>query len=144
MLEGVAYNSRWLHEAVEHFVKRRLDPIRVVGGGAQSDLWCQIHADVLDRTIERVESPLHANLRGAALAAGLALGSLSLPEIAERVPAERTFRPDPANRAVYDRLFDEFPGLHSAQRRMFRRLNRLGSARPSLTGAKRKLLGGRR
>ena len=54
VLEGVAYNNHWLHEAVERFAKRRLDPIRVFGGGAQSDLWCQIHADVMDRTIERV------------------------------------------------------------------------------------------
>ena len=49
VLEGVAYNSRWLNEAVEHFAKRRLDPIRIFGGGAVPDLWCQIHADVMDR-----------------------------------------------------------------------------------------------
>lgn len=127
VLEGVAYNSRWLHEAVERFVGHRLDPVRIVGGGAQSDLWCQIHADVLDRTIERVAQPLHANLRGAALAAGLSLGAVQLAEIAALAPAEQTFRPDPANRAVYDRLYAEFPGLYSSQRSMFRRLNRGGS-----------------
>ena len=76
VLEGVAYNSRWLHDAVEHFTKRRLDHIRFIGGGAQSDLWCQIHADVLDRTIERVADTVDANLRGAALLAGLALGAV--------------------------------------------------------------------
>ncbi len=67
VLEGVAYNSRWLHDAVEQFTKRRLDHLRFIGGGAQSDLWCQIHADVLDRTIERVADPVDANLprRGA-------------------------------------------------------------------------------
>ena len=74
VLEGVAYNSRWLHEAVERFAKRRLDPVRVIGGGATSDLWCQIHADVMGRTIERVAEPLHANLRGAALFAGAGAG----------------------------------------------------------------------
>ena len=56
--------------------QRRLDPVRMVGGGALSDLWCQIHADVMDRTIERVEAPLAANLRGAAIFAGLALGAV--------------------------------------------------------------------
>ena len=49
VLEGVAYNSRWLQHAVERFAHRRLDPLRIFGGGAQSDLWCQIYADVLDR-----------------------------------------------------------------------------------------------
>src|SRR5690606_25884395 len=48
VLEGVAFNSRWLHEAVEKFVGNRLDPVRMIGGGATSDLWCQIHADVMD------------------------------------------------------------------------------------------------
>ncbi len=70
VLEGVAYNARWLHEAVEKFVKQPLDPIRVFGGGAQSDLWCQIHADVMDRTIERLADPMHTGLRGAAFARG--------------------------------------------------------------------------
>ena len=28
--------------------------MRILGGGAQSDLWCQIHADVLDRPIKKV------------------------------------------------------------------------------------------
>ena len=76
VLEGVAYNNLWLHEAVEKFAKRRLDPIRVVGGGAASDLWCQIHADVMDRTIERMAEPLHAQLRGMGIAAGIALGAV--------------------------------------------------------------------
>ena len=39
------------------------------------------------------------------------------------VPAERVFTPDPANRAVYDRLYAEFPRLYQSQRGMFRRLN---------------------
>ncbi|HPB45781.1 MAG TPA: FGGY family carbohydrate kinase, partial [Microthrixaceae bacterium] len=54
VMEGVAINDRWLHDAVEKFAGRTLDNIRVIGGGAQSDLWCQIHADVMGRTIEQV------------------------------------------------------------------------------------------
>ncbi|MFN8640415.1 MAG: FGGY-family carbohydrate kinase [Candidatus Binatia bacterium] len=86
VLEGVAYNNRWLHEAVERFAGRRLDPIRIIGGGALSDLWCQIHADVMDRTIERPAEPLRANLRGAALLAALALGA-DADEVRALVPA---------------------------------------------------------
>ena len=99
VLEGVAYNSRWLGEAVESFAKRRLDPLRIFGGGAISDLWCQIHADVMDRTIERVAEPMHANLRGAALFAALGLGAISRDEVRELVPVDRVFEPNPANRA---------------------------------------------
>ncbi len=123
VLEGVAYNSRWLNEAVERFAKRRLDPLRIFGGGALPDLWCQIHADVMDRTIERVADPVHANLRGAALFASLAMGKVSRDEVRGLVPVDRSFKPNPANREAYDRLYAEFPGLYKAQRKMFARLN---------------------
>ncbi|HMA27333.1 MAG TPA: FGGY-family carbohydrate kinase, partial [Solirubrobacterales bacterium] len=126
--EGVAYNSRWLNDAVEKFAGQRLDPLRLFGGGALSDLWCQIHADVMDRTIERVADPMHANLRGAAILAALALGAVSREEVRELVPVDRVFEPDPANREAYDRLYGEFPGLYKAQRKMFARLN--GRTRP--------------
>jgi xylulokinase len=123
VLEGVAYNSRWLHEAVERFVKRRLDNVRMIGGGAQSDVWCQIHADVLDRTVERVTEPVDANLRGAALLAGLSLGAIRPDEVRDLVAVDAVFRPDPTHRAVYDRLYREFPKLYARQKGMFRRLN---------------------
>ena len=97
--------------------------MRIFGGGAVSSLWCQIHADVMDRTIERVAEPLHTNLRGAALLAGLALGAVRREEVRDLVPVDRVFEPNPANRDAYDRLYREFPGLYKAQRRMFARLN---------------------
>src|SRR5581483_2256230 len=124
VLEGVAYNNRWLHDAVERFAGRRLDPIRIVGGGSQSDLWCQIHADVLDRTVERVPEAVNGSLRGAAIFAGLSLGALRFDEVRDAVPVEATFRPDAATRGVYDRLYAEFPKLYTAQKGMFARLNR--------------------
>jgi xylulokinase len=124
VLEGVAFNSRWLLDAAEKFTRRRLEPVRLIGGGAQSDLWAQIMADVLNRRIERVAEPLHANLRGAAIFAGLALGEVEQSEVRSLVAVDRVFRPTPANREVYDRLFAEFPKLHKAQKGMFNRLNR--------------------
>jgi xylulokinase len=124
VLEGVAYNDRWLHEYTEKFAKRRLDPIRIIGGGAQSDLWCQIHADVLDRTIERVEQPYFANLKGAAVFAGLALGDVAHDEVRDLVTVDRVFSPEAANRARYDELYAEFPKLYKVQKAMFARLNR--------------------
>jgi xylulokinase len=77
----------------------------------------------MDRTIERVAEPLHTNLRGAALMAALALGAVERGEIRHLVAVDRVFEPDAANRAAYDRLYAEFPGLYKAQRKMFKRLN---------------------
>ncbi|HET9091885.1 MAG TPA: FGGY-family carbohydrate kinase [Acidimicrobiales bacterium] len=123
VLEGTAFNNRWLHEAVESFATRRLEPLRIIGGGAQSDTWCQIQADVMGRRLERVALPLHANLRGAAIFAGLSLGVVGSEQVKDLVRVERVFEPDPSRTAVYDELFAEFPRLYKAQRRMFSRLN---------------------
>ena len=58
VLEGVALNARWMLDGVERFVRRPLPELRFIGGGALSDLWCQIFADVLDRRILRVADPV--------------------------------------------------------------------------------------
>ena len=47
-----------------------------------------------DRTIERVAEPLHANLRGAALFAAVALGEVDLEEIDGLVSVDARFDPD--------------------------------------------------
>ena len=122
VLEGVAAHSRWLHETCEKFAGRRLDPIRLIGGGGQADLWAQIHADMLDRTIERVADPASAILRGAALFAGLSLDAIRPGDVRDLVAVDRTFTPDPGTRSVYDRIYAEMPKLHKRQRGLSTRL----------------------
>jgi xylulokinase len=124
VLEGVAYNARWLNESVERFVKRPFPTMRILGGGSQSELWCQIHADVLGRPVERVADPVHTNLRGAALFAAAQTGRLDAADIASRVRVDRVFEPDPATRAVYDELYGEYKGLYKRLHKLYRRLNR--------------------
>ncbi len=92
----------------------------MIGGGARSDLWCQIHADVLGRTVERVADPINATLRGQAVFAALSLGAVRREDV--RIRVDRTFRPDAAAGAAYNRLYREFPALYRNQRQMFRRL----------------------
>ncbi|MDO9496667.1 MAG: FGGY-family carbohydrate kinase [Nocardioides sp.] len=124
VLEGVAYNARWLLEAADNFTGRRLDPVRLVGGGIQSDLWCQIIADVTGRTAERVADPVLCGLRGAALFAGLVLGAVGREELRDLVPVDAIFTPDAANRRMYDRIYDEYLRMYKVQRGAFGRLNK--------------------
>ena len=125
VLEGVAYNARWLFEPYEKFLGQRVGQIRILGGGAQSDLWCQIMADVLDRPIERVADPRNAQLRGVALWSLVGLGRMSLQQAAASVPIDRLFRPNPANRDVYDALYAEYRRIHPMVKSMYRRLSRI-------------------
>ncbi len=124
VFEGVAYNSRWLLEVVERFVKRPLPSLNFIGGGALSDLWCQVHADVLDRPIRRVAEPQHANARGAAFVASIALGHRTAEQLAERIEVEAEFTPDADARPVYDELYAEFRRLYKAHKPIHARLNR--------------------
>jgi xylulokinase len=124
VFEGVALNTRWLLSAVERFTRHRLDPIRFIGGGARSEVWCRIFADVLGRTIEQVADPVNANARGAGLLAAVALGELTFEQVPGRVPVAKGYPPDPAVRGLYDRLFGEFTGLYRRNRRAHARLNR--------------------
>jgi xylulokinase len=124
VFEGVALNSRWLLEAVEKFAGRRLDSLAFVGGGANSDQWSQIHADVLGREIRQVADPVLANVRGAALLALHSLGRVSLDDIPAMVEIRRTYTPNPTHGAEYDLLFEEFVTLYRQTKGIFKRLNR--------------------
>src|SRR5699024_5952447 len=123
VFEGVAYNSRWLLDVVESFIKAPLDGINFIGGGATSDLWCQMHADVLDRTVRRVAEPQHANSRGAAFLAWLALGRTTISELNHAVVIEAEFRPDPEAQPIYEELYREFRKLYRAHKPIHARLN---------------------
>lgn len=123
VMEGIALNLRWLRPHVERFARTSFGELTFIGGAAQSGTWCQLCADVLGMPIRRPAQPRLSNAVGTALLAHAALGRLREDQLAERVPAERTFVPDPAAVAVYDRAFDAFCRLYKAGRPVYRRLN---------------------
>jgi xylulokinase len=123
VLEGVAYNSRWLFGCVEEFAGRRIEELRFIGGGAESTLWTQIFADVLDRPLLRVKDPMMSNLRGAALIAFVGQKELSFDDVERRVAVTERVAPRRENRAIYDRMFSEFMAFHASAHPIFERLN---------------------
>lgn len=122
--EGVAFNSRWLLEAVEKFADRRFDSLAFIGGGANSDQWAQIHADVLGREIRQISDPALANVRGAALITLVGLGRVTVDQIPDMVEVRRTFTPNAATAPEYEKLFHEFVTLYKQTKGIFKRLNR--------------------
>src|SRR6202158_5162803 len=124
VLEGVAFNARWLLDAVEGFVHRPFPGLRILGGGAQSDLWCQVHADILGRRLARLAEPTYANLRGAGLFAAISIGSLSLDDVLVMVRGREPFEPRPEARAVYEPMYAEFKPFYDRLHSSYARLNR--------------------
>ena len=123
--EGVAFNSRWLLDVVEKFAKRELESLNFIGGGARSELWCQMHADVLNRDINQMVEPQQANARGAALLAAVALSRTRVEDLGAQVKVHQTFHPDPTNRERYDALYPQFKALYKANKQIHAQLDSL-------------------
>jgi xylulokinase len=124
VLEGIAYNNRWTAGSAERFVGHKFECLRFAGGGAASDLWAQIHADVLGVPIHRIADPRHTTIRGSALFALYKLGYRSLDELPGLVRVDRVFAPDPRNREIYDKLYGQFRAVHRRNKSIFASLNR--------------------
>ena len=101
VLEGVAFN---LHTCVQAFREagHPVDTVDVIGGGASSDLWLAILADMWGATVRRRRIGEEANSLGAAVVAAVGTGLVSGFGVARGlsdVTAE--FTPDPARHAEY-------------------------------------------
>jgi len=121
VLEGVALNSRWMLGYLEKFIGRRLDSIAMIGGGARSDQWCQIHADVFGIPVRQVASAVHANAVGVAFLAALSLGHLRREDVAARVKIARVWEPRAQYRGLYDELFEAFLEIYRRNRKLYAR-----------------------
>ncbi len=124
IFEGVAFNAKWLIAPVEKFMGRKFDYLNFIGGGANSNVWSQIIADILDRPIRQVEGPIYANARGAAFLAAIALKHITLEDIPRYIQIKAEYKPNPDNRRVYDELFNEFINYYNAQKKVCARMNR--------------------
>jgi xylulokinase len=123
IMEGLAYNNRWTRRPAEKFIGRPIDHFRFSGGGALSDAWAQIHADVLKIPILQVDDPVNTTVRGTAFLALLSLGHLALEDIPERVKIRRVFQPDPKNGPVYDKMYRQYRMLFKKNKKIFTALN---------------------
>ncbi len=123
VFEGIAFNTRWAMETLEKLYSKVSD-LNIIGGGAQSSIWCQIFSDITNRTIHRVVDPQQAGARGVALLASVALGFIpSFEHIKKYIKIDRIFSPNLENRKLYDKLFQEYKNLYKQNKRWFKRMN---------------------
>ncbi len=122
-LEGIAFNTRWLLQPVEKFLGRKVPSINIVGGGAQSDVWCQIFADVMNVEIKQVSDPIYANARGAAWIGAVGLGEISFSDVPRLVEFKRSYAPQSASRGVYDERFAVFKDVYKQMKSVYKHLN---------------------
>jgi xylulokinase len=91
----------------------RIDEYRVTGGGARSNAWLQIKADILGRPLVRPQIA-EAGALGAAILAGVGGGVYSSAEeaITALVSVDRVFEPDPRRHHLYNERFSRYHQLY--------------------------------
>ncbi|MBC2717765.1 MAG: xylulose kinase [Desulfobacteraceae bacterium] len=123
IMEGIAYNNRWTMKPMKKFIGRPISSFRFSGGGALSDIWAQIHADVLGVPVRQIEDPVNTTVRGTGLLAFVALNILSSEDIADFVRVKRIFEPNDSNKDVYDKMYTVYRQAFKKNRKIYRALN---------------------
>lgn len=124
VLEGVSLNARWLLMYVEKMTGRNFEAVNFIGGGANSEVWSQITADVFNRPIKQMKDPLMSNSRGTAILALLAMGMMDMDGVSKVVEPKKVFEPNKNNRAVYDEMFGRFVEIYNRNKPLYLKLNK--------------------
>ncbi len=113
ILESLAFSLRENLEMVER-CGFQMEALRSIGGGARSDVWIQIKADVCGRPIE-LPVEREAAVLGAAMLAAVGHGDFeSVEESSGRLyRVRRVFEPNPGTRAAYEESYSEYRRLQS-------------------------------
>lgn len=123
ILEGITFGIRRYIE--DHFESTgiKVSELRAVGGGAKSDLWLQIKANVINKRIV-VPSVTEATALGAAIMAGIGVGIYKDEEEA----VERTYRekkevlPETSAVKEYEKHYKAYRDLENTLRPFYDRL----------------------
>lgn len=121
--EGVGYNIKWALRIVEKLVGET-KKINVIGGGANSEIWCQILSDILDRKIVQLSEPDLAGAKGSAIVSMVGLGIFkSFSEAIPLIKIQKEYEPNSNTTEIYQKLFAEFMKLYKRNKQMFELLN---------------------
>ena len=123
VVEGMIFHNRWLLEAFEKNVSVG-ETLRFAGGGAQSDVTCQILSDITGKTIKALENSKNTGAVGAAIICGLGLGLIkNFDEVKNKIGIRKVFQPNIKNKEIYDKNFEVFKRLYQSNKKSFAILN---------------------
>ncbi len=122
LFEGVAFEHR-RHVDVLRAAGVRFDRASLSGGGARSEVWPQMFADILGIPVSLARC-VESGALGAAIAAGVGAGIFpSLPEAVRAMTGERArFAPDQGMAAFYDERYRTYGMLTEAMKPLWQRL----------------------
>ena len=125
VLEGVALALRDIIQIYRE--KTDVHTMRLIGGGAKSDLWRKIIADTCGLTLERLTAPAgDATSLGIALTAAVGIGLYPDLKAAQATIAvlDRQ-KPNPAATAVYNQIYPIYKNLYQVNKPLFDQLSQV-------------------
>lgn len=120
VLEGVAFGLKDSFELIKSAGLENIKQVRISGGGAQSPVWRQILADVLDVELVTINTA-EGGAFGAALLAGVGANIWDSVDqaCAETISLTGTTSPDPLSVAAYQKHYQVFKQLYPALKDIF-------------------------
>lgn len=107
LLEGITYEMRYNQELLaENGIK--LKRLYACGGGARSDIWLQIKADILGCEIVRVETEETGAMGSAILGFAAVTGENPLAIASRFIRYGARFTPNSSNQMIYDRQYAKY------------------------------------
>ena len=98
--------------------------LKVIGGGSQSEVWCQIIADVTKRKVETLSQPKFAGAIGAAMIAFVGLGTYpNFDQVKNILQIQKTYTPNPDNYQIYDEMFHTYRRLYHSLKKAYKQKN---------------------
>jgi xylulokinase len=115
VMEGVAFSFADGVDVLDAAGARPIRPL-LVGGGARSEFWAQMIADVTGLTIDLASGAEAGAALGAARLGMLAAGAGSVEAVCPRPPIQREFKPDPKRVAAYAPRLKRYRELYQAEK----------------------------
>jgi xylulokinase len=115
VIEGVAFSFADGVDVLDSAGARPIRPL-LVGGGARSQFWGQMIADVTGLTIDLASGAEAGAALGAARLGMLAAGAGSVEAVCARPPIEREFKPDPNRAHAHATRLRRYRALYRAEK----------------------------
>src|SRR5580658_217846 len=115
VMEGVAFSFADGVDVLDAAGARPVRPL-LVGGGARSEFWAQMIADVTGLTIDLASGAEAGAALGAARLGMLAAGAGSVEAVCARPPVQREFKPDPERAAIHAPRLKRYRALYQAEK----------------------------
>lgn len=114
LMEGTCYEML-LNFNKMSLLTDKIDEIRASGGGANSDVWLQIKADILNSEITALAAK-EIGAAGTAALTGMSIGAFDDLEgaVEKMASVRRVFTPNTENLREYNRLYSKYARLYDA------------------------------